>query len=77
MDQVLDAKPLPLARIQVTDTGIGIQKENFPLLFKRFGQLDASTKRAFGGKSSQIFYQLTITKVLRARLGFSSMQALG
>jgi signal transduction histidine kinase len=35
--------------ISVKDTGAGIDKEDFPRLFKRFGQLDGSLTRQVGG----------------------------
>jgi signal transduction histidine kinase len=35
--------------ISVTDSGIGISKENLVKLFKSFSQVDASTTRNFGG----------------------------
>jgi len=45
-------KTLPTAlllRIDVSDTGIGIAKEQFGTLFKPFSQLDDTSTRKFGG----------------------------
>lgn len=39
----------PSVRIRVTDSGIGIPKDDIPNLFQPFVQLDATIKRRFGG----------------------------
>ncbi|MBN2488154.1 MAG: PAS domain S-box protein [Methanosarcinaceae archaeon] len=38
-----------MAMISVSDTGIGIKKEDVPKLFKEFGQLDEGTSRKYEG----------------------------
>jgi PAS domain S-box-containing protein len=38
-----------MARIRVTDSGEGIVREDLPLLFERFRQLDSSSTRGYGG----------------------------
>lgn len=38
-----------MARISVTDTGIGIKEENIGKLFKEFEQLDSGISRSYGG----------------------------
>ncbi|MBO9541649.1 HAMP domain-containing histidine kinase [bacterium] len=39
----------PMVRVEVTDSGIGINPEQLPMLFTSFFQADPSATRAFGG----------------------------
>jgi signal transduction histidine kinase/CheY-like chemotaxis protein len=60
----------PSLRIDVLDTGIGIDPELYGRVFEAFTQADASTTRRFGGTG----LGLTISKRLAAALG-GSLQA--
>ncbi|MCZ7397176.1 MAG: ATP-binding protein [Candidatus Methanoperedens sp.] len=46
---VISKKEGYMARFSVSDTGIGIKKEDIGKLFKEFGQVDAEISKKYGG----------------------------
>jgi signal transduction histidine kinase len=44
-----DTLPKPYLVVSVKDQGIGIDRENFTILFNEFRQLDGSLTREYGG----------------------------
>lgn len=68
----------PMLRIEVADTGIGIDPTNIPNLFRPFQQADASTTRRFGGTGLGLFISQRFANLLgggivvRSELGVGS-----
>lgn len=61
----LDGDSGPLMQIAVSDTGIGIDKKHFDIVFERFRQADASVSRKYGGSG----LGLPISKSLAESMG--------
>ncbi len=49
---------------KVADTGIGIEKEAFPLIFEKFRQLDSSNTRSHGGAGLGLYIVKQFTEML-------------
>ena len=69
VDVMLTTQPLDqqmiLLRLDVADTGIGIQPDKLESIFDKFSQADASTTRKYGGTG----LGLAITRQLTERMG--------
>ncbi len=63
----IDEDGVPYLQIKVADTGIGIDKEHFELVFERFRQADASVSRKYGGSG----LGLAISRSLAESMGGS------
>jgi signal transduction histidine kinase len=65
------------ARVEVTDTGIGIPPEHLDLVFDRFYQVDSSSTRRFGGTGIGLSIVKTVTELHHGEYGVSSTPGVG
>ena len=78
---VISAMPAESAkvtlRLEVFDTGIGIDDAALEMLFQRFVQLDASLSRRYGGTGLGLFISKQLVELMGGRIGASSRRDLG
>lgn len=68
----LQTKSGTFVRFEVKDTGIGIPKEKFPLLFNTFSQVDSSRTRKFGGAGLGLAACQQLVELFKGKMGFKS-----
>ena len=61
----------------VRDSGMGIPKEKQSLLFKAFGQLDASITRKHGGTGLGLYICTRLAEMMQGRIAFESEEGRG
>ncbi len=66
-----------LIRISVTDTGIGIAKENLDSIFNEFQQADGSTSRKYGGSGLGLTIARKYTELLGGSIYVTSALGVG
>lgn len=64
-------------QIGVSDTGIGIAKENFEMVFEKFQQVDSSSTRAKGGTGLGLAITKSIVEAHKGRIWIESELGLG
>lgn len=63
---------VPVMEIAVRDSGIGIDKKNFSLIFERFRQADASVSRKYGGSGLGLPISKNLVEGMGGRIALES-----
>jgi PAS domain S-box-containing protein len=69
--------PKPLLEFYVKDSGIGIPKEKYNLIFERFRQIDDSRTRKFGGTGLGLSISKKLVEALDGRIWVESVPEKG
>lgn len=64
-------------RVDVSDTGVGISKENIRKLFNSFQQLDNSTKKVHGGTGLGLAISKELSRMMEGEIGVFSEEGKG
>lgn len=67
----------PRLRFVVRDTGIGIRREDLPLIFRPFTQLDSSFSREHGGAGLGLALSKDLVERLGGGIGLESVHGIG
>jgi signal transduction histidine kinase len=63
--------------ISVSDTGIGIKKENIPFIFREFRQLSEGSTRTYEGLGLGLTLAMKMAKLIGARIEVESEEEMG
>ena len=70
-------KPQAQLCFEVSDTGIGVKKENIPLLFQSFQQLDISTRKEYQGTGLGLSIVKSLVEMMNGQVSFESEYGKG
>jgi len=73
--QIIDRQSF--IKIDVTDTGIGIDRDKFDLIFEKFTQAEGSTTRRFGGTGLGLAISRKLAEAMKGRLVVTSELGVG
>lgn len=66
-----------MIRVDVTDSGIGISRENVERLFQSFNQLDNSTSKAYSGTGLGLAISKEMCRLMNGEIGVTSTEGMG
>lgn len=66
-----------LVKFEVQDSGIGIQQNEIPHLFREFHQIDASTTRKYGGTGLGLSISKQLVELMGGKIGVESRPGIG
>lgn len=66
-----------MIRVDVTDSGIGISKENVDRLFQSFNQLDNSMSKAYSGTGLGLAISKEMCRLMNGEIGVTSTEGMG
>ena len=64
-------------KVEVVDTGIGIAREKYQLLFNNFSQIDTSSSKSYGGTGLGLAISKALVTLMNGEVGVDSMQGRG
>jgi signal transduction histidine kinase len=64
-------------KVEVIDTGIGIEKDNYQKIFKKFSQADNKTSRKYGGTGLGLVITQRLLHLLGSDIAFDSELGMG
>jgi len=77
IDKVNETKKKIEFRISVSDTGIGISENEMETIFNHFTQVDASTKRKYGGNGLGLAISRQLIDAMKGEIGVNSVYGKG
>ena len=66
-----------LIKIEVIDTGIGIDKAKISSLFESFNQLDSSSTKSYGGTGLGLAISKNLAEMMGGQMGVESLEFMG
>jgi PAS domain S-box-containing protein len=75
--EVFKSNSRQFLRFSLSDTGIGIKKEDFPRIFQSFTQLDSSTKKIYSGTGLGLSISKNYAELLGGTVSFESEYGKG